>query len=561
MLAQSLEASGGSSLALSPGQGHKEVTGLQGHSPLSQAMRHIHSPGSMSDITSGEGVVLQMEEGRATLIATPKLGVGEGVKVEPGRGSNSHSGSDCDDVFDNKSAADKMEAKTGIESAISNIMKSRTDSLNQDLELTRLKNVGDNVSNFSGSEKSVHKRSPTILVSPTASLTGVSNKHSVSPKGRKRSGDVSIAPRPTSIVSPALSPAYVATTVSSERKRSTSRSTKQPHPAFNIPAASLEKMNSGMYNYNLPDRGLGSMMSPVSVAVALSTSPPSMAVPRFPVSAPVSTVASQIMGLTAAGWPLARPVMYSNSPGPGDSAGSGSPLDLSSVRESSPKLVKNKPDDNSSKTLPGAKLSHAGAGVASPPSPLQLKTVSEPCRGDKNGCHDPTVNRHSSPSPRGSTSPAAQNKAPYVQEMLYLFNKELEIISVGKNKWIVRNEHELVNVVRDNTSPTDSLSPTSNASSCLNCQKLEHSCAKLMSEVNKRGCDLEAEGQNHRAKITKVANGDVHQEHDGKGRHGDQGSFQTGSKLQTVSSNVLNNNNTSAGKTREHSSFQLHANQ
>ncbi|XP_052820828.1 uncharacterized protein LOC128246596 isoform X2 [Mya arenaria] len=558
MLGQSIESSS-SPMATSPGQGqgqgHDQPEANEGsgcpQSPLSQAMRQIHSPGCMPDLANGEGVVLQMEEGRATLIATPHVSNGGKGKVnEAALRNKSSSGSESDDVFDKNNGKMRANLKTpsSIQNVISNLMKTCSESVSQDLEGTRLKNIDAATNEKLASEikktlmkGSAGKQSPTILVSPSVSVSSMNGKGSNSPGVRKHSGEVTIRPNISGNETTVTSPSFVATpahTPGSERRRSASRS-KQPHPAFNISPASMEKVGSPLYNYNLPDRGLGTLVSPVSVA--LSTSPPAMAVPRFPTTA-AQNIPPQVLSMVSSGWPLSRPLSFSHSPGPSDSASSGSPLDLSAVRGPSPNLAKPKQDkvkDVTTVTKP----------TEEKPATQQQLIQQQFTNGKEANVGTATINNQivtdtnikmdavqQTPT---SNSPAPQSKAPYVQEMLYLFNKELEIVSVGKNKWIVRNEHELVNTVRDNTSPSEALSPTGNCVNCLNGPKQDLLCAKLGQEVNKRSIDLDTEEQ--RSKVKKVTNGDVHTEND----------LISDPTFVTVSSNVLENNNATGIKNQE----------
>lgn len=499
-----VETSAASSTATS----HGESSTTRAKSPLSQAMLQIHSPNSVPDLSVGEGVVLQMEdgkatlqmeEGKATLITHPN---GVTIKSEKDCKDSSNAGKSCseaDDVFEKRQEKFKTEPHTRqtLQAVLSNLITSHTGNVNRAAESqTKHKIEGlipATVKNTPPAKKgspdaSATKSHPTILVSPTVSAS-VPSKGVNSPGSRKGSvGEVSVSGSSNGsspLVSPGATPA-------SDRKRTKA---KVPHPAFNIQANSVEKMGGVMYNYNLPDRGLGTLLSP---SPAVSVSPPAVSVPRFPVSV-TQTMASQMLNfVTAGGWQVPRPL--SHSPNSNDSRNSGSPLDLSSVRETSPIVVKSKAD------------------IKVPiPSPVRILPKQPMVRENeqKSPALSPTANGKKQAFKKQQsdvTSPAVVSELPYTQEMLYLFNKEVEIVSVGKNKWIVRNEKELCDLIKKNTE----------AHQGAICQNgLDKTDAKLAKHCS-NGTDLikrpssECSSEEQRSKVVKLTNGDVHSGDEGQ---------------------------------------------
>lgn len=514
MLAQSVETSAASSTSTVQGQG--DATVARAKSPLSQAMLQIHSPDSVPDLSVGDSVVLQMEEGKATLqmeegkatfIANSN---GMAVKSEKHSddsmgGGKSASGSETDEVFDKKQ--DKMRAETNskqsLQAVLSNLISTHAGNMNREYDLAKLKSEpfvpiavskAASTTRRSSSETSSPKTSPTILVSPTVSLG--SNKGSHSPGSRKGSLSDITVPRPSNGSSPALSSPGLPQPQGTERKKAKS---KTPHPAFNIQPAAVEKMGGVLYNYNLPDRGLGSMMSQSPIP-AVTMSPPTVSVPRFPVTVPPSA-ASQILSYVAPAWQVTRPL--SHSPLSNDSRNSGSPLDLSSVRDTSPTLTKVKPEGKISgqvekpvpvNILPKQAILENGQIMAA----MSPKQTTDTSGKKKQG----TKSKNAANSPPGSAKP------PYVQEMLYVCNKELEIVSVGKNKWIVRNENDLIDLIRSNAASSEGQLDSCKSSVTVS-NGTENGNSLNGADVSKRP-NSQSENGEHKPKVVKLTNGDVH---------------------------------------------------
>lgn len=529
--AQSSASSSGSS------DGQSEANTSRAKSPLSQAMLQIHSPDSVPDINIGETVVLQMEEGRATLIAHSDNGLLLDKHLET-NSAQKLSGSDSDEVFDRDKDESEIKTSPTLHSVISNLISTRVATISSEevnnepvskVENVAIRNVIEdssvmqNTEQFSKSgqvEEREHDSKVVGLMSEkhknsngTAVIAGkvdgspeATAKTAHSPKQKKSPAGELIVPQPNSpqifrSQASAGSPAIAVSQPTSvqEKRRSHRGPSKIPHPAFNIPVTTFDR-NGGLYNYNLPDRGLGSMMN--SSPVPLSVSPPVVSAPRFPVTI-ATTVPGQVLGFMSPSWQMQRPLGH--SPASNDSHSSGSPLDLSNVREASPNLpkvmnevevvAKEKPVNKQQLEQKQLSTSKSSPLIT---SSTKVVTVAKP---------DPSKEAVKQPS-LVSTS-----KVPYTQEMLYLFDKELEIVAVGKNKWIVRNENELVNVVKKKTDSEPSGEITASTSNLDGADgtiavPIQNGNSLNSTEENKR--PLNSESGSHRSKVTKLVNGDVH---------------------------------------------------
>lgn len=510
-------------------ESHSAITSSRAKSPLSQAMLQIHSPSSVPDISAGETVVLQMEEGRATLIAHPD-GRFNAEKAASTAVNKSTCNSDSDDVFDHEKVANKADAKgsASLQNVLSNLISSQVVSLSQEEaarkdasplgSMENRKNCSENgeskqlvlpVAYKSGSP-SPNKGGNTHVADVLAGRASVSpvavgNKSAISGSRKSQTVEISVP----SVGSPVTS-SSPGTTVSPgathERKKTNRSTSKVPHPAFNIPINSVEKMNSSLYNYNLPDRGLGSMMT--SSPIPVTVSPPAVTVPRFPANV-TAQLPGQVLNFVSPQWPIT----VGHSPASNESRSSGSPLDLSAVREPSPKLVKSK--NVKEVQIKPHWVSEKPISVQK--QPVVNQVLPQVLAEKVSTAEKPPVK---SDATRESPPTTSASKVPYTKEMLYLFDKELEIISVGKNKWIIRNENELVNVVKRN-SESDPV--TSGHNGCNNCAD-QTTCANSVkcssavltqngdspngTEINKRPFELEENSP--RSKITKLVNGDIH---------------------------------------------------
>uniref|UniRef100_A0A8W8KCC8 Paired domain-containing protein n=1 Tax=Magallana gigas TaxID=29159 RepID=A0A8W8KCC8_MAGGI len=159
---------------------------------------------------------------------------------------------------------------------------------------------------------------------------------------------------------------------------------------------------SGFYDYSLPDRGLGSC-SPATTR----PSPPQ---------------AGKMVGMVT-GWPFSQSPIQLPIPSPTSSEKSRtSPLDLSSTPQ---KETQKSPTGNSQKTeqvVSSSKNSFPGEQAKK-----QLNSESKAIAEEKQ-------------------APAKTTIAHYDKNVLIFGENAVEIISVGNNKWIVRNEDELCHV-------------------------------------------------------------------------------------------------------------------
>ncbi|XP_076472693.1 uncharacterized protein LOC143302071 [Babylonia areolata] len=174
-----------------------------------------------------------------------------------------------------------------------------------------------------------------------------------------------------------------------------------------FPSMPLGYEGAFTYDYNLPDRGLGNAsLAGVS--------------PRFPALAPGLVSYFPGIGVPVSAWNLANP---STIPAVAvETQGAGVPLDLSSSHKED--KLKSKTTSASTSTAPAAK----------PPTAKQK--VQQEDKGKE----------------KGATEEPPAKKPKYEKHMLLFGEKEVEIICVEKNCWIVRNEQELFDIIRS-TSP------------------------------------------------------------------------------------------------------------
>ena len=476
-------------------------------SPLAQAMLQIHSPDSSPELGMGETVVLQMEEGRATLVAQPSSIVKTAISTN----------GDSDDVFEKREDNQKTEAaKTTLHSVISNLITAHT--LREEAERIRIIEKAKN----EVTKPSVELNNTPSILSTSQSNVSPGSKGGNSPSNQK-SGEI-VVPRPGSAhsngsVSSGSSPGPA---LPVERKKSTSRTYKAPHPAFPIPSPTFDQFGKSMYNYNLPDRGLGTLMSASKSSVPHSTSPPTVSLPRFqsPAQTAVTGQSGQILGFIAQPWSGTRPLSQSSASS--DSRSTGSPLDLSSVKDISNNINKVRQDLQKEVSfkpkLLGAGKSIVSQQVHQPPFKTNLIVPTLPSAAgsvSEKELESTQLNGQDQDSKQSVTKP------PYVREMLYLFDKELEIISVAKNKWIVRNENELTDLVKEKLGEGHRQSEVkSNAAceKCQNCAKTDH-ISQTENGIDKADTpkrQYEMENSDQRSKVTKLTNGDVHESPGGK---------------------------------------------
>ena len=526
-------------------------------SPLGQAMLQLHSPTtSASGNEAGEADV----EDNGANVHSDENRVDHVAEVSANK--------DSDEVFvEKESNSQKSDLqRSSLQNVISHLMTSQTVINNRE---ENAKNVGEAVNIHAVNAKMTSSENATSALDigklkDSIISGGQKVGKANSPMGVKTPAVVPseiIIPRPPSIQShsgvSAGSPRSGGTQERRRIKKEPRDPPKPPHPAFNVPPSSFDKLNGFYYNYSLPDRGLGTSMSPITVPV--SVSPPAVRHQRSPPvthrSPPVThqrllttspVIPSQVgsvVGLMTPGWP-----MRGHSPS-GDSHSSGSPLDLSGAKETMAKVIPEvvphevpiKPKPASAPVRPVRMPAHPvhspiqvpRMAVPVPSTQLQMpKTqaslVTTPMQVPSFRPSENIAQFSSStpkePVQKKEVSPPPQSKVPYIRETLYLFgDKELEIISVGKNKWIVRNETELCNIVSKNVGcdivngTAEDLDNVQKKENCSNCQqhvddrKTSSDKDNLTPDAGKRQTDTQ-DSSPQKAKVTKHMNGDIHSE-------------------------------------------------
>lgn len=517
-------------------------------SPLGQAMLQIHSPATSSggndtvEVELGEHGAVREENGENHGVETSASKESDDVFVEKGSASpkGDISRSSFQNAFTHLIASQTVtgnheEGNESVKVHTINGKMAVNDHRPSGLDITKMK---DNVIN--GGQIVGKRNSPTGVKSPAIAQNEI------------------IIPRPPSLKgNGSVSSGSPRSTGTHERRRIKKEPRdppKPPHPAFNVPPGSFDR-NSFYYNYSLPDRGLGSSVSPITVPV--SVSPPAVRHQRSPPvthrSPPVTHQRSMTTGPVLAS--QAAPLLSMMSPGwqvrghspSGDSRSSGSPLDLSGPKEA---MVKMKPDmvpleipirpkqagtQVHPSRMPGHPV-HSPIQVprmAMPVTGTQVRAtkaqVSMPVQVPNFRPAEPGIMQVSQSVPKDpvqkkQSSPTPHNKIPYVRETLYLFgDKDLEIISVGKNKWIIRNETELCKLVSEHMRGgmvNGTAEETSQRNeNCSNCQQhtndknktTEINTGNVTVDVGKRQTDPQ-DNSPQRAKVTKHMNGDIHSE-------------------------------------------------
>ncbi|XP_021360952.1 uncharacterized protein LOC110455265 isoform X2 [Mizuhopecten yessoensis] len=307
----------------------------------------------------------------------------------------------------------------------------------------------------------------------------------------------------------------------------------------------FDKFGAIYYDYNLPDRGLG------GGAQVPTRSPVPQAAVAGPQTAGPQT-ASNVVNLVPTMWhypqsPVQLPV---TSPNPSERSGP-SPLDLSAAHpRDMPKLKEEPKDVEKVDTLPCSEVIT--------PRPPQLEKEqclpadsTSPFMSQNTGTKMPAETQQVLPgqqTPSGSPQSVGdkqqisnKQRLLYEQNMLIFGEKEVEIISVGNNKWIVRNEKELYTVVNKTgeevlreTNPTELSSGqklTNYVTSVSNTDKTpaysqdivmvasnmatlsQTAVGSQSSPPNKRQQESNSSNQgNDSHKILKLSNGDVHRQ-------------------------------------------------
>lgn len=328
----------------------------------------------------------------------------------------------------------------------------------------------------------------------------------------------------------------------------------------------FDKFGAIYYDYNLPDRGLGG-----GAVVPTRPAPPQSAVVAGPVAPP------NVVNMGAGLWHYPQSPVQLSVTSPNTSERSGpSPLDLSSAHPREMPKLKQEP-----KEVDKADSLLSGDVTPIPPQlqkqPLTLfsdgsRQTSTPHTGSR---QTPTPTLHTGGKtppekqplllgqPVTSTSPQSlsdkqhvksgsskslsekqqvKQKVLYKQNMLIFGQKEVEIISVGNNRWIVRNETELSTVVNKGNDKTISSplvltggQPVTNYTYLSTLTNTDHQLANIQDVVmaaatmapssqtsvlglqntspNKRQQDSDSGcHESETQKIPKLSNGDVHKQ-------------------------------------------------
>ena len=244
-------------------------------------------------------------------------------------------------------------------------------------------------------------------------------------------------------------------------------SARMPLNGAIFPSMPLTYDGAFAYDYNLPDRGLGSAaMAGIS--------------PRFPAVAPGLVGYFPSLGVPVSPWNLtstaAMPAVAM------DTSGAGAPLDLSSShKESGGDKVKSKPSSSSSSSSSSSAVKPAAP--AAKPKQQSEEKVKE--KGSGGGTEEA----------KGKPDPPVK-KPKYEKHMLIFGEKEVEIICVEKNCWIVRNEQELFDIIRS-TSPQPCSQPHRKSSHVTPCDSASGSDCECLRSAPRDGgrCAREQKGE------------------------------------------------------------------
>ena len=175
------------------------------------------------------------------------------------------------------------------------------------------------------------------------------------------------------------------------------------------------------YDYSLPDRGLGTAAFPTMS-------------PGFPAVSPNLMGYYQGMGVPLTPWKLGN---QPSVPSVAMDASSGAiPLDLSASHKASSRSHGMAGDTHMSSSAPPSR--NTAAPKARSESDRKRKLMEKLLEKSEN----------ESPVASEPTLEPPESKPRYTKNMLIFGEKEVEIISVERNRWIVRNEQELKDSVR-----------------------------------------------------------------------------------------------------------------
>ncbi|XP_067659523.1 uncharacterized protein [Haliotis asinina] len=255
---------------------------------------------------------------------------------------------------------------------------------------------------------------PASKLSPKTSPRKTSASPNGRPKSHEKKSDPSHLSRPNTTRTPTLP------RVPSNGTMVSAYSTVQ-----------YDKFSSVLYDYNLPDRGLGTGAMAAPVTRFPTVSPPNVMMGYFPFPAAAAAAAA---GWRMPGTPTAVATTMESIPGDGSA---GAPLDLSAAHKDlrCPEVLKTK----EKKVEKIMKEKVADKVIEKVVENLPEKVVQKPKSSEKmKSCEK---------VPEEATQ---TSKPKYEKNFLLFGDQEVEIISVAKNQWIVRNEAELYAIARKN---------------------------------------------------------------------------------------------------------------
>ncbi|XP_052826656.1 probable serine/threonine-protein kinase nek3 isoform X3 [Octopus bimaculoides] len=250
-----------------------------------------------------------------------------------------------------------------------------------------------------------------------------------------------------------------APTKSSQDLLTASRSSSAGSSKSSFPIG-YDKFGAVYYDYSLPDRGLSQARQSRGVVLSPCVSP--AAVCYYP------------NGLH----PLKPPVDLSNSSL--DVSNPSTPLDLSAsaYKEQEP-VQSRKPGKGAEKSLDICSPLAVGESLEEVKTPLtRSSTVSVPT--------PPASTLSEKQESKQSKAVVPSLKSSYERNYLIFGDSELEIISVGKNKWIVRNELELCRIAKEEVKKLGSPVPEEPCSKTPNDKRhlCKHSTKTICSNVD-----------------------------------------------------------------------------
>ena len=328
------------------------------------------------------------------------------------------------------SSASETSRQGNLQAVISHLISTQSAAMVKEEDM-----MAEKTKPYTGGRKDVHKKGsrskqgqaipnvPTPILGNMAHSTPTTR---TSPNGSQQTSPKQSNRRSRGSSSKSESGSSSDNTSPSARSRSASKQAVNGNSGYG--QVGYEKLGGLFYDYSLPDRGLGTAGMPTKLS-------------------PTQQSPKAVGMVTTPGWPYPQSPNLLPVPSPTLSERSRtSPLDLSAQpskegakqTETATKGVKNNSKNHSAKVPPTATLS------------------------DSKGKEGPVVETNDQVIETASQKEQKKNPvAHYDRNILIFGEKAVEIISVGNNKWIVRNEDELCNiatgeVVKKNTDGSES---------------------------------------------------------------------------------------------------------